>query len=185
MQSFPQASSHHTILQIFVKLAQSLWCWFKCIPLLLAGQISSWHLITLWWTLPIKRPGRWTVQELKLVPISVEIITRGNLHMQCLNAQKREKQWKMPIALSLSKKNCCQLDKNWLCSFLDREGSHKMLTFTLIARTHMPRIAESRRKSMTVLRSRSTTAKKTNFKTRTNQNARRRHRQTHIRHCLV
>ena len=42
-----------------------------------------------------------------------------------------------------------------------------MLTFTLIARTHMPRIAEPRRKSMTVLRSRSTTTTKTNFETRT------------------
>ena len=82
-----------------------------------------------------------------------------------------------PISL---KKICCQLDENRLCSFLDREGSHKMLTFTLIARTHMPRIAEPRRKSMTVLQSRSTTATKTNFETRTNQKSRRRHRHTHI-----
>ena len=66
-----------------------------------------------------------------------------------------------------SQKICCQLDENRLCSFLDREGSHKMLTFTLIARTHMPHIAEPRRKSMTVLRSRSTTTTKTNFETRT------------------
>ena len=55
-----------------------------------------------------------------------------------------------------------------------------MLTFTLIARTHMPRIAEPRRKSMTVLRSRSTTTK-TNFETRTNENAK---AQTNISQAL-
>ena len=66
------------------------------------------------------------------------------------------------------KESAVKLIKNRLCSFLAREGSHKMSTFTLIARTHMPRIAESRRKSMTILQSRSTTATtKTNFDTRT------------------